>query len=391
MPRSVLIDKLAPFQPAFAEHEGLEIPLSFGLAPGAVESEYWTLRREAGVMDFSHRGRILLRGQDAARFLHGMVTNDVQGLRPGAGQYAFLLNVHGHILADARIFRLGERSFLLDCESQSHEVIWQALERHIIMDDVEPEDLRDRLCLFAVEGPMARRALEDSIPKAETAIATLCNPLDHVLIPCADTRDVQPSDTQPRIIRASLSGEDGYWVLADFQHASEWLDSILAPGVSMRREWTARPVGFAALETRRIEAGIPRYGVDITEKNLPQETGQMQAISFNKGCYIGQEVVERIRSQGHVNRRLVRLLLDGCQEIAPETSVLFDGQTVGSTASSAYCFGLKKTVAFGYLRREFAEAGRMVTADELSAVIEEVPEVSPRELPSRPATSAPRQ
>src|SRR5450759_1689970 len=226
MQRSSLIHKLAPFQPLVAIRDGSEIPLSFGSVPGSVESEYWALRREAGLMDLSHRGRILLRGEDAARFLHGMVSNDVQGLRPGAGQYTFLLNVHGHILADARIFRLDEQSFLLDCQTQSHDVIWQALEHHIIMDDVELEDLREPLCLFAVEGPMARRALEDSVPEVRSAIAALSNRLDHVYV----------AGVEARIIRASLSGEDGYWVLADLQHASERLDSMLAPGVASRRD-----------------------------------------------------------------------------------------------------------------------------------------------------------
>jgi folate-binding protein YgfZ len=313
-------------------------------------------------MDLSHRGRILLRGKDAARFLHGMVTNDVQSLRPGAGQYAFLLNVHGHILADANIFRLDAQSFLLDCPTQSHQVVWEALEHHIIMDDVELEDQREPLCLFAVEGPMARRALEDSIPDSRTAIAALSNHFDHVAIAAIGAR----------IIRASLSGEDGYWLLADLQHATVLLDSILAPGVSSRREWAVKPVGFNALEVRRIEAGIPRYGIDITEKNLPQETGQMQALSFNKGCYVGQEVVERIRSRGHVNRKLIRLVIDGRHEIAPETPIQSDSQSIGATASSAYSFGFKKTIALGYLRRAFSEAGKQVMIGTLRAEVEEL-------------------
>jgi folate-binding protein YgfZ len=381
MPRSALTHKLATSQPLVANRDGSEIPLSFGSAPDAVESEYWALRREAGLMDLSHRGRIRVRGKDAARFLHGMVTNDVQGLRAGAGQYAFLLNVHGHILADAHIFRLDEQSFLLDCQTQSHDVIWQSLEHHIIMDDVELEDLRESLCLFAVEGPMARRALEDSVPEVRSAIAALSNRFDHVFVAAIETR----------ILRASLSGEDGYWVLADLQHASEWLDSILAPGVTSRRAFAVKPVGFEALEVRRIEAGIPRYGIDITEKTLPQETGQMQALSFNKGCYIGQEVVERIRSQGHVNRKLMRLRIEGRHEIAPQTPIQSDGQTIGATASSAYCFGLEKTIAFGYLRREFAGTGTIASAAGVPAVVEELPAASVDESEPRSAQSAPHQ
>ena len=346
MPPNALIHKLAPFQPLLAIRDGSQVALSFGSAPASVESEYWALRREAGLLDLSHRGRVLLRGKDAARFLHGMVTNDVQGLRPGAGQYAFLLNVHGHILADAHVFRLDEQSFLVDCQTLSHDVVWQALEHHIIMDDVALEDLREQFCLFAVEGPMARRALEGAFAGD--------------LPPSNAFAHIYREDLAARLVHASLSGEDGFWVLTEPRRAAELLDAILTQKVIGNEEFAVRPVGFEALEVCRIEAGIPRYGIDITEKNLPQETGQMYAISFNKGCYVGQEVVERIRSQGHVNRRLVRLLLDGRQEIAPETPIVADGQTVGSTRSSRYSFGLEKTVALGYLRREHAEAGKRV-------------------------------
>lgn len=362
MPPSALIHKLAPFRPFRAMRDGAEIPLWFGSAPDTVESEYWALRREAGLMDLSHRGRMLVRGKDAARFLHGMVTNDVQALRPGAGQYAFLLNVHGHILADAHIFRLDEQSFLLECPTLSHNVIWQALEKHIIMDEVELEDLREPLCLFAVEGPLARRALEDALPDSRDAISALSNRYDHAYL----------ATIEARFIRASLSGEDGYWVLVNPQRASALLDSILAPGVASKRDFAVKPVGFEALEARRIEAGIPRYGIDITDKNLPQETGQMHALSFNKGCYVGQEVVERIRSRGHVNRKLVRLLIEGRQEIVPESPIQFDGQTIGAPASSAYSFGLKKTIALGYVRREYGEAGKRVMIGTLSADVEEL-------------------
>ena len=128
-------------------------------------------------------------------------------------------------------------------------------------------------------------------------------------------------------------------------------------------------MGFDALEVCRIERGIPRYGIDITEKNLPQETGQMHALSFTKGCYVGQETVERVRSRGHVNRQLVRLLFDGRQEISPYTEIFHDGQSVGTVGSSAYSFDLQRTVALGYLRREYAEPCSLVTVGEVSAEV----------------------
>lgn len=354
MPRSSLLDKFtAP--PQLVSYQGWEIPASFG----SVEDEYWALKKSAGLADLSHRGRILVRGEDAARFLHGMLTNDVKGLRAGQGNYAFMLNVQGHVLADLRILRLDAESFLLDCEPQSYEIVWQQLDRHIIADIVEMEDRRSALACLALEGPSAREILGRAVG---TDIPEL-NAFEHVY----------REDLQARLFHASWCGEEGYCILAAPDRAAELLDSILSLKARDRSIAAVTPVGFEALEICRIEAGIPRYGIDITDKNLAQETGQMQAISFNKGCYIGQEVVERIRSRGHVNRKLVQLLLEGRQQIAPETPILFDGQPAGATASSAYSFALGKTVALGYLRREYAEPGNRVMVGALTARVAEVP------------------
>ncbi len=354
MPRSPLLDKFEPMRPQLVSFQGWEIPGSFG----SVEEEYWTLKNSAGVADLSYRGRILVRGEDAPRFLHGMVTNDVKGLQIGQGNYAFLLNVQGHILADLRILRLDAESFLLDCEPQSHQTIWQQLDRHIIADVVEMEDRRGELACLALEGPSAREVL---IQATGADIPTM-NTLGHVY----------GEDFQARLLHTSLCGEEGYWILAAPDRAADLLDSLLARGTGEGRNRATRPVGLEALEARRIEAGIPRFGVDITDKHLPQETGQMHAISFTKGCYIGQEVVERIRSRGHVNRKLMQLLVEGRREIAPETPILIDGQPAGSTGSSAYSFGLGKTVAFAYLRRECAEAGKRVTMGTIAAEVVEL-------------------
>jgi folate-binding protein YgfZ len=357
MPRSPLFGKLESLGPQMTAYHGWEIAASFSSA----EQEYWTLKRSAGLLDLSHRGRLVLRGSDAPRFLHGMVTNDVQGLKPGQGNYAFLLNVQGHILADLRILRLDAQSFLLDCEPQSQAVVTQALEHHIIMDVVELEDQRDRLACLAIEGPGSREILRRVLGNSMGVELATMRLFDHLYL----------ETIAARIVRAALSGEEGWWIFAAPDRAGELLDAILA--VRADDGSAAGPVGFEALETCRIERGIPRYGIDITEKNLPQETGQMHAISFNKGCYIGQEVVERIRSRGHVNRKLVRLVMEGRQEIVPETAVFFDGGAIGATGSSAYSFGLQRTIAFGYLRREFAVDGRKVMVENVPAEVSELP------------------
>ncbi len=327
----------------FISRQGWEIAADFG----SVEREYWMLKKGAGLFDISHRGRILVRGEDAPRFLHGMVTNDVQGLNAGEGNYAFLLNVHGHILADAHILRLNEQSFLLDCEPQSSEVVMQALDRHIIADAVELEDQREQLAGIGVEGPRSRELVERAIKLQLPEM----KPFDHVYQP----------ESGARIVRVSIARAQGYWIFAPTEAARQlWNRIVSATGNHADPGAAIGPVGFGALEICRIEAGIPRYGIDITEKNLPQETGQMQAISFNKGCYVGQEVVERIRSRGHVNRQFVRLLAAAQHAIAPETGIIISGQEVGYTCSCAYSPSLNKTVVLGYMRQEHAQAGAPV-------------------------------
>ena len=159
MPRSPLFEQYAGMQPTLMDYHGWTIPSSFG----SVEEEYWALREGAGLMDLSHRGRLLVQGEDAPRFLHGMVSNEVKGLEVGQGNYAFVLDPRGHILADVRVLRLDAETFLLDCEPQLLEVIRQELDHHIIADAVELEDRTAQLACVAVEGPRAGEVLRHAL------------------------------------------------------------------------------------------------------------------------------------------------------------------------------------------------------------------------------------
>lgn len=351
MSRSPLFAQLQAAQAQFADYYGWEIPARFD----STEVEYRALKEAAGIVDLSHRGRLLIRGRDAPRFLHGMVTNEIQRLAVGGGTYAFLLDVHGHILADAHIFRLSEESFLLDCDPQCKEAIRQALERHIIADDVELQDQSGAIACLGIEGPCAREVLREAIEFDPPHMRLL----DHLRV----------EDETRRLAHVSLSGGDGFWIWAPpDQIASLWPKTLEAGS-----RIGARPVGLDALEICRIEAGIPRYGADMDQKTLPQETGQMHALSFTKGCYLGQEVVERIRSRGHVNRKLVGLLLEGKQDIPPQAAILSGGQQVGTITSATYSFGLRRSIALGYVRREPAESGQAVAVGAAPAEIVPLP------------------
>ena len=338
MRRTPLHPQLEAARAQFFDYQGWQVPFSFG----SVEQEYWAIRKAFALTDLSHRGRILVRGEDAPRFLNGMVSNDVKSLEPGHGNTAFVLNVHGHILADVRVLRLDEQCYLLDCEPLCTETVRAFLDRHIIADQVELEDQTDALACLSFGGPCGREVLREALGFDPPQMTFL----DHILV----------DDLQARIIRASQCGEEGYWILLAPTQAGPLWDRALQAGAQLG----GLSVGFAATEACRIEAGIPRYGADLDEKTLPQETGQFHAISFTKGCYVGQEVVERIRSRGHVNRRLMGIMMENEIKIPSGSFILIDGEKIGTVTSSAWSYRLKRTLCLGYVRREHALAGKIV-------------------------------
>ncbi len=322
----------------FREDHGWLFPESFG----APQEEYRALRESAGLLDLSARGKIAVVGSDRVRWLHGMVTNDIKGLRPGQGTYCFVLTAQGRIVADLQVLLQADR-VLLDCEPFLTQKILPALEHYIIMDQVELSDLTASLGTLGVEGPRAAQVLRAALNCEDLPQ----NCLEHI---AADELLIWRVDR-------------GFWIAAPVAELRALWERLEAAG--------ARPVGFQALDTTRIEAGLPRYGVDIEETTLPQETGQMRAIHFNKGCYIGQEIVERIRSRGHVNRMLMGLKSEG--NLKPGAAVEADGKEIGRVTSAARSPSLGCSIALAYLRREFAEPGRQVLVGGQPAEVSALP------------------
>jgi folate-binding protein YgfZ len=351
MAKSPLFYEYTALEPALMDYHGWEIAARFGSG----EEEYQALHGGAGLIDLSHRGRLLVRGEDTPRFLHGMVTNEVKELGVGKGNYSFVLDPKGHILADARVLRLDAESYLIDCEPHLLEVIQKQLDDHIIADAVELEDQSAQLACVAVEGPQAGEVIRSAAGIEVPQMGAF----EHVRF----------EDQPIRLVRASASGADGYLILAAPEKAGEFWRKALAMGSG----FGVRAVGFEALEIRRIERGTPRYGVDMDAKTLPQETGQMHAIRFTKGCYIGQETVERIHSRGHVNRQLVGLRFEGQCEMAREMMVLVKGHPSGFTSSVAYSPALGRTIALAYLRSDNAEPGTHVQVNNQDGEVAELP------------------
>ena len=305
---------------------------------------YQALREGAAWLDLSSRGRIVASGEDRARLLHAMTTNQVKELKPGQGCYAFFLNPQGRILADANLFILPDR-ILLDVEPETRESLYQHLDKFIIADDVTLEDASELMTAWGVEGPKAAETLEAMgapIPEA---------PYSHV-------------DWHGRIVaRVNSSGEPGFRIFGSTE------------------DLAALPLADAeSVRVVRLEHAKPRYGEDIFDTTLPQETQQAHALNFNKGCYIGQEIVERIRSRGHVNRLLTGLRIDATEPPAAGTKLSANGAEVGEITSAAFSPALGKVVALGLVRAQFATPNTALKAGDRDAITTPVagsPEAAP--------------
>lgn len=330
-----------------AEYRGATTAARFG----DPEAEFAALREGCGVYDLGYRARISLTGGDRVRWLNGMVTNNVRDLAPGQGVYAFLLNAQGHILGDLYAYNRGE-SLVVDTDRAQLEKILATFDHFIIMDDVEVKDMSAEVIALGVGGPKAHGILAAAGIAVAEMRALQIESISWNGLDCALVRADDPRNAAYEIWLAS-SGVRQLW------------QALVAAG--------ATPVGTEALELHRIVTGIPRYGVDIRERDLPQETEQDRALNFNKGCYVGQEIVERIRSRGAVHRKFTGFLADA--PVEPGSKVLTGEKPVGEITSSTHVHlaGADRIVALGYIRREVGTPGREVMIGEVHATVAAVP------------------
>ena len=259
---------------------------------------YEALRHGAAWLDLSARGRIVARGRDRARLLHAITSNEVKKMTPGGGCYAFLLSPQGRIQADLCLFAF-EDHILIDTEVELREKVLLHIKRYIIADQVELEDVTLSTACIGLEGP-----------RAAAILTTLGAP-----VPATDYAYVAWDDVT--IAAVTVTGQPGVRIFAPVEKAAALVHQLEAAGAVSATPDEARLV--------RIENGKPRFGEEIRDTSLPQETQQMHAVSFNKGCYIGQEIVERIRAQGRVNKKLTRVTLEGSELPAPGSKTTVDG------------------------------------------------------------------
>jgi len=317
---------------------------------------YEALRSAVAWIDLSGRGKIRVTGEDNARLLHAMCTNDVKNLAAGTGLYAFFLSDKGRILADSYIYRLGD-VFLLDTEPEAAGILRDHLDRYIIADDVTLDDETATLAAIGIEGPTSHNAaagLGLPVPARQYAIESWQNGF---------------------VAHVSSTGAPGLRVFLPVAEKAAFLDRLNA----------ANMYGADAAEARvvRLEHGTPRFGEDITSRYLAQETQVAQAVHSNKGCYLGQEIVERVRAQGQVHRLLSAVRVASSNPPEPGSKLLAGGQPVAEITSAAYSPAYGEVVAMAYVRREaLMNKSALVVAGSSPEIAASVaPQSSPSNLP----------
>jgi folate-binding protein YgfZ len=320
---------------------------------GDPQEEFFALLDGCGVYDLGFRARISITGDDRVRWLNGMVSNNIRDLAVGHGVYAFLLNPQGRILGDMYAYNAGE-SLIVETDRNQIEKIMATFDHYIIMDDVELAEISDKQVAIGLMGPKAQAVLRRAgIEITEMQALQMVTPQCSCDCGCAECNVVR--------------GEDGlaesYEIWVKPEDVSKTWNTLVGAG--------ATPVGSEALEWLRIAMGMPLLGVDIRDRDLPQETEQMRALNFNKGCYIGQEIVERIRSRGNVHRKFAGFLAEMGTGIAPGAKVLADGKEVGeiTSATTLPTAAGARTIALGYIRREMGVPGREVIIGAASATV----------------------
>ncbi len=312
---------------------------------GHVRAEFQALISGSGFHPLAGRRWLTLTGSDRLRWLNGMVTNNVRDLAAGCGVYAFLLNAQGRILGDLTAYNRGD-SILIATDQAQISKLRETFEHYIIMDDVEVSEVSEQIAAFGIAGPKSAAVLKS----AGLEVPELA-PLQFVTIPW---RQIEVT-----VLRTDNATVAGYEVWINPASAEELNHALVTAG--------AHPVGAEAVDLVRIACGVPRYGQDIRERDLPQETGQSRALNFTKGCYVGQEIVERIRSRGNVHRTFTGFDIQGA--LPPVgTKIVAEDKEVGEITSAASL--PSGDVALGYIRREAATkeltaAGTTVRAIEV--------------------------
>jgi len=320
-----------------AEFSGCALPAEFA----GFESEYRAARESVALFDTNWHAMVSFAGPDRTRYLNAILTNNIQALTEGQGVRALLLNAQGHILAEFEVYALAAKLLTFSHASVRERTV-RTLDKYIIMDDVELEDTTDQEGSFAIEGPRAAVIVEQACRVALEDMPEMA------------IRDVTIERMPCRLLRRSHWGQPG----AEFIAKREWLPLLWQKLLAGVRARGGEPVGMSALNALRLEAQAPWFPADFNDTVIPQEAGlEATHISFTKGCYTGQEIVERVRSRGHVNRKRVNLRFSTSSSPPIGAKVRANGADVGAITSSAFSPAAGRAIGMAYVRREHNAPG----------------------------------
>lgn len=292
----------------------------------------------AGLISLAARGRLLVSGSEAAMFLNGLITNDIKTLEMNSWMPAAFANVQGRLLAVVRVIHRHD-GFLIDTEAATHETVLRLLERFTLAGDFKVADISTVVSSYSVQGRRAAGILkavlgEDNVERQKAI-------------------EVETNGDQITIIRATHTSEDGFDLFVNSDSADQLQIQLIDAGANIVTDQT--------VETLRIEAGIARYGIDMDETTVVSELNLDDAISFNKGCYIGQEIIVRIKHRGHVAKRLAGIILEDAVTLKRGARVLsVAGKDAGQLTSSTFSPVLDRVVALGLVKYDFLAPGTRV-------------------------------
>jgi folate-binding protein YgfZ len=332
-----------------AEYFGTLLPARLG----EFAEEYAALRRSVALVDANFRATFSFAGPDRHRYLNALLTSNVRDLKPGQGSVGLLLTPQGHILAEVETFALESRILTLS-HAMVSERTFSTFEKFIIMDDVELENVTSLTGTLDLVGPRTAKLLSD------------LGAGNFADMPHLSHKEVKLGQIHCRIVRQEIAGEPAATLII----AREYLANLWRELSARVRAAGGAPAGMDALNTLRLEIGTPWFGIDYGDKQIPHEAGlEHSHINYEKGCYTGQEIVERVRSRGHVNRRLTELQFSAAVAPPPGANLLHDGNEAGSVTSTGYSPLLGRAIGLGYVRREHSAIGTRLDASGIPAEV----------------------
>ena len=315
-------------------------------------TEYDAVREGgAGLIDLSAaRERIRVSGSEATMFLNGLITNDVKNLAQNRWMPAVFPTVQGRLIGAVRVIRGSEPAFLIDTETASHEAVLKTISKFTLAGDFKVADVTTETALLTVQWQGAAEILQKVFDEPVSDL-----PQNGVV-------ESAWQNVPVTIIRASHTGEDGFDIVIDSSQKAELRQALEAA--------SAQPIGEDTFEILRVEAGIARFGQDMDETNVVPETNLDDAVSYTKGCYVGQEIIVRIKHRGHPAKKLTRLRFETDQQIEAGAVIRStENQEIGRV-TSAVISPKRGSIGLGYVRYEYlAEGTRVVVGDGIEAIV----------------------